>query len=131
MMTDPIADLLTRIRNGTRARHQSVEMPWSRVKENIANVLRNEGFVGEVAVSGEGKDRRLSVAFRYDGHRTSVITGLQRVSRPSLRVYVGVADIAQVRDGLGVSILSTSKGIMADREARAQGVGGEVLCNVW
>ena len=131
MMTDPIADLLTRIRNGTRARHQSVEIPWSRVKENIAKVLEAEGFVGEVTSSGDGKDRRVRVALRYDRHRTSVITGLERVSRPSLRVYVGVNDIALVRHGLGISILSTSKGIMVDREARNQGVGGEVLCNVW
>jgi small subunit ribosomal protein S8 len=131
MMTDPIADLLTRIRNGAQARHQSVDVPWSRVKERIARVMEAEGFIGEVASVGEGKDRVLRLTLRYDGRRTSVITGLRRVSRPSLRVYVGVGDIAPVRDGLGVSILSTSKGIMVDREARSQGVGGEVLCSIW
>jgi small subunit ribosomal protein S8 len=131
MMTDPIADLLTRIRNGAQARHQSVDVPWSRVKERVAQVLAAEGFLGEVASAGEGKDRVLRLALRYEGGRTSVITGLKRISRPSLRVYVGVSDIVQVRHGLGISILSTSKGIMVDREARSQGVGGEVLCSIW
>lgn len=131
MMTDPVGDLLTRVRNATRARHERVEIPWSRLKEQVTRVMEAEGFIGEVSVGGEGKDKRLRIALRYDDRRASVITGLARVSRPSLRIYVGVDDIPMVRQGLGISILSTSKGVIVDREARRQGVGGEVLCSVW
>lgn len=131
MMTDPVADLLTRIRNATRARHERVEVPWSHFKEQLTRVMETEGFLGEVSVSGEGKDKRLRIALRYDDRRAPVITGMARVSRPGLRVYVGVNDIPMVRQGLGISILSTSAGVIVDREARRQGVGGEVVCSVW
>ena len=131
MMTDPISDLLTRIRNANRARHDRVEAPWSRLKERVARVMEAEGFLSDVKAVGEGKDKRIEVRLRYDKQRRPVITDLARVSKPSLRVYVGVDEIPMVRRGLGVSILSTSKGVLVGREARQQGVGGEVLCSVW
>jgi small subunit ribosomal protein S8 len=131
MMTDPIADLLTRVRNATRARRDRVEVPWSRLKEKIAQVMMAEGFLGGVAVTGEGKERRLQLGLRYDAKGYAAITGVRRVSKPSLRVYVGVDEIPAVRGGLGITILSTSKGVLVDREARRQQVGGEMLCAVW
>lgn len=131
MLTDPIADLLTRIRNGCRARKERVDVPYSQLKERIARVLADEGYVRDVAVVGEGIGRSLRIALRYDAQRKPVISGLRRVSRPSLRVYVGAAEAPQVRHGLGVSILSTPAGVLPDREARARNVGGEVLCSVW
>ena len=131
MITDPIADMLTRIRNANRARKGQVEIPWSRLKESIVRVMEAEGFLGEVNVAGEGKDKKIQVGLRYDKRRTPVISGLARVSKPSLRVYVGKEEVPLVRGGLGASILSTSKGVMGGREARQQGVGGEVLCSVW
>jgi small subunit ribosomal protein S8 len=131
MLTDPTADLLTRIRNANRARKERVEVPWSRLKERIVQVMEAEGFLGGVKVVGEGLAKRLQLALRYDAHRTPVISGLARVSKPSLRVHVGVEEIPMVRRGLGISILSTSRGVIVDREARRQGVGGEVLCAVW
>jgi small subunit ribosomal protein S8 len=131
MMTDPIADMLTRIRNGAAARKTSVDVPWSRTKESIARALLEEGYLGGVSVV-EGTPRQsLRIELRYDGQRKPVITGLVRVSRPSLRVYVGVGEIPSVRRGLGVNVLSTPKGILADRVARREHVGGEVICRVW
>ena len=131
MMTDPIADMLTRIRNGAGARKASVDMPWSRHKEAIAHVLVEEGYLAEAAMVKEGQFPTLRLGLRYDQTRRSVISGIRRVSRPSLRVYVGSDEIPSVRRGLGVSILSTPKGILPDREARRQGVGGEVICQIW
>jgi small subunit ribosomal protein S8 len=139
MMTDPIADMLTRIRNGAGARKASVDVPWSRHKEAIARVLVAEGYLADAAMvreEGEGGAGgrafpTLRIGLRYDQGSRPVITGVRRVSRPSLRIYVGHQDIPSVRRGLGVSILSTPKGILADREARRQGVGGEVICQVW
>lgn len=131
MLTDPIADLLTRIRNACRAHKERVDIPWSRTKESISRVLVDEGYLKEVAVVGEGVDKALRISLRYDARRQPVITDLQRVSRPSLRVYVGAAEAPRVRRGMGISILSTNKGVMPDREARKQNVGGEVLCAVW
>lgn len=130
-MTDPIADLLTRIRNAARARKVTVDAPWSRQKEAIAKVLAEEGYLSDAAEVEEGERRVLRITLRYDPQRRPVILGLKRVSRPSLRVYVGVRDIPSVRKGLGVSILSTPRGILTDREARRQKVGGEVVCTVW
>jgi len=131
MMTDPIADLLTRIRNAAHGRKASVDVPWSRQKEEIARVLVEEGYLGGVAVV-EGTPRNtLRIDLRYDAQRRPVISGVRRVSRPSLRVYVGVADIPAVRRGLGVNVLSTPKGILVDRTARRENVGGEVICTVW
>ena len=131
MLTDPIADLLTRIRNASRARKERVDIPWSRTKEGITKVLVEEGYLKECVVVGEGVQKVLRASLRYEGGRQAVINDLQRVSRPSLRVYVGAADAPRVRRGTGISILSTNKGVMTDREARKQHVGGEVLCAVW
>ena len=130
MLTDPIADMFTRIRNGATARKATVDVPWSRHKEEIARVLQTEGFLDEVSVAREGHPV-LRLGIRYDGRRRPVIIGLERVSRPSLRVYVGAQDIPAVRRGLGVNVLSTSRGVLPDREARKQGVGGEIICKVW
>jgi small subunit ribosomal protein S8 len=131
MTTDPIADLLTRIRNATTARKATVDVPWSRPKEQIANVLAAEGYLEGVSVVDEQPRKTLRIALRYDERRIPAITGIKRVSRPSLRVYVGVKDIPAVRKGLGVSVLSTPKGVLADRDARREKVGGEVICTVW
>jgi small subunit ribosomal protein S8 len=130
-MTDPIADLLTRIRNGNQARKERVDTPWSRTKEAIARVLVAEGFLRDCTVVGEGVRKQLRIALKYDDQRRPVITALQRVSRPSLRVYVGKQEIQAVRGGLGINVLSTPAGILVDREAKARGVGGELLCSVW
>src|SRR5262245_45233682 len=128
MMTDPVADMLTRIRNAASARKASVDVPWSRHKEAIARVLVEEGYLADAAVAdGEGPRRVLPVGVRYDNQRKPVITGIRRISRPSLRVYVGMDEIPPVRKGLGVSVLSTPKGVLVDREARRQGVGGEII----
>jgi len=131
MLTDPIADLLTRIRNACRAHKERVDVPWSRTKERIAAVMVEEGYLKDSVVVGEGVEKVLRIALRYDARRQPVITDLQRVSRPSLRVYVGADEAPRVRRGMGISILSTNKGVMPDREARKQKVGGEVLCAVW
>jgi small subunit ribosomal protein S8 len=130
-MTDPIADLLTRIRNGNQARKERVDVPWSRVKDALTRVLIAEGFLRDATVVGEGTAKLLRVALKYDEQRRPVITGIQRVSRPSLRVYVGKEEIPVVRGGLGINVLSTPAGIIVDREAKQRGVGGELLCSVW
>jgi small subunit ribosomal protein S8 len=132
MLTDPVADMLTRIRNANHARKATVDMPWSRHKEAIAKALVNEGYLESAAeVTEEGSGRTLRVGLRYDDRRRPVILGIKRVSRPSLRVYVGSTEIPAIRKGLGVQVLSTPKGVLVDREARKQGVGGELLCTVW
>src|SRR5262245_61680939 len=131
MLTDPIADLLTRIRNANNARKASVDVPWSRQKEEIARVLVDEGYLGGATVVDATPRNVLRIDLRYDGQRRPVITGMRRVSRPSLRVYVGVKDIQAVRRGLGVNVLSTPKGILVDRNARRENGGGEVICTVW
>jgi small subunit ribosomal protein S8 len=131
MMTDPIADMLTRIRNAAGARKTNVAIPWSRPKEAIVRVLVGEGYLGGAEVEEEGGRRVLRVGLRYDEQRRPVISGIRRVSRPSLRIYVGAGDIPPVRGGFGVSLLSTPKGVLVDREARRQNVGGEVICSVW
>ena len=131
MMTDPIADMLTRIRNGLNARKASVDVPWSRQKMAIARVLVEEGYLEDAARVEENGRGLLRLGIRYDTQRRPVLLGLKRVSRPSLRIYVGVQEIPAVRKGLGVCILSTPKGVLPDREARRQKVGGEVICTVW
>jgi small subunit ribosomal protein S8 len=131
MMTDPIADMLTRIRNGALARHDRVEMPHSRLKEHVADVMKSEGYLDDVRVS-EGDERKtLTVLLRYGRDRDPAIDGLRRVSTPGRRVYVRHDRIERVCSGMGISILSTSRGVMTDREARRQRVGGELLCEVW
>jgi small subunit ribosomal protein S8 len=131
MMTDPIADMLTRIRNGALARHDRVEMPHSRLKEHVASVMKSEGYVDDVRVSEGEEPKTLTVLLRYGRDRESAIDGLRRVSTPGRRVYVRHDRIDRVCSGMGISILSTSRGVMTDREARRQRVGGELLCEVW
>ena len=130
-MTDPIADLLTRIRNGQLARHEKVTMPWSRMKESVARALSGEGYVRDVVVGGEAIKRTLTVLLAYTEAGDPVINGVRRVSKPGLRVYSSVRHIPSVRNGYGVSVLSTPAGLLADREARRRNVGGEVVCEVW
>jgi small subunit ribosomal protein S8 len=132
-MTDPIADFLARIRNGIRARKALVECPRSNLKLRIAEILREEGFVGSVVSTDDDKQGILKVSLRYDGRvgTGSAITGMRRVSRPGQRTYVPAKAVPRVRNGLGIAILSTSQGVMTDKEARSKGVGGEVLCEVW
>jgi small subunit ribosomal protein S8 len=132
MMTDPIADMLTRIRNGAMARHDRVEMPHSKLKEHVAYVMKSEGYLDDVRVSeSEDPQKTLTVVLRYGRDKTSAIDGLRRVSTPGRRVYVRHDRIDRVCSGMGISILSTSRGVMTDREARRQRVGGELLCEVW
>lgn len=128
-MTDPISDMLTRIRNGQKAKKVAVSMPASKVKLAVAKVLESEGYVAGVAEDGEGTKRTLTITLKYH-HGIPVIERLDRASRPGLRVYSGSLDIPKVQGGLGVAIVSTSKGVMSDRQARAEGHGGEVLCVV-
>jgi small subunit ribosomal protein S8 len=130
-MTDPIADLLTRIRNGAHARKEQVDVPWSRVKAQLVEVLTAEGFLKEHSIIEQGGHRVLRVWLKYDGQNKPVIVGLKRISRPSLRLYVGAREIPALRGGLGVNILSTPAGIITDREARKRNVGGELMCSVW
>ena len=132
MMTDPIADMLTRIRNASLARHDRTEMPASRLKAAVAEILKSEGFIADVRPSeGEGGPKKLTIVLKYGRDRSSAIDGIRRVSRPGRRVYVRHDRIPRVYPGLGISILSTSRGLMSDREARRQKVGGELLCEVW
>ena len=128
-MTDPISDMLTRIRNGQKARKVSVSMPASKAKEAVAKVLKDEGYITGYSVAGDGAEKELSVELKYfEG--TPVIESIKRASRPGLRIYRGKEDLPQVLGGLGVAIVSTSAGVMSDREAREKGIGGEVLCIV-
>ncbi len=128
-MTDVIADMLTRIRNALMAKHDTVEIPASNTKKAIANILLNEGYISDVKIE-EGVQGTIVITLKYDG-QNKVITGLKRVSKPGLRVYVGAEEIPQVLGGLGIAILSTSKGIMTGKEAKKAHQGGEVLAYVW
>ena len=128
-MTDTIADMLTRIRNATRVALPTVEMPHSQIKESLANILKTEGYVAEVATEGK-LPKKLKLKLKYEGKR-SVIEGLRRMSKPGLRHYVGAAEIPRVRGGLGVAILSTSEGVMTGTQARKKNLGGELLCYIW
>lgn len=132
-MTDPIADMLTRIRNGGRAHHREVEVPWSRLKENIAHVLAQEGYLQEVKRT-KAKDKVgdvLRIHLKFDKDDKPVILGLKRVSRPGRRVYVGYKEIPRIRRGLGINLLSTPKGLLVDRQAKKDRVGGELLFSAW
>jgi small subunit ribosomal protein S8 len=131
MGTDPIADFLSRIRNAIHARKDRVEAPWSRLKESVAKVLQEEGFLGEYSVIEEGQKAILRLWLKYDAKGRPIVTGLKRVSRPGRRVYMGANEIPLVQNGLGVNVLSTSSGILVDRQARKMHVGGEILCSVW
>lgn len=131
VISDPIADLLTRIRNGLIARHAEVRVPHSRVKVRIAEILAQEGYVGDVEVLPSPIQSEIKIRLKYTASRDPVIKGLKRISKPGLRVYRGRLELPRVQGGLGIAVLSTSKGVMTDREARRQKVGGEVLCEVW
>jgi small subunit ribosomal protein S8 len=131
MVTDPIADMLTRIRNASLVRHRRVSMPYSRLKEAVAKILVDEGFISGYSVTDEAPQPNLVMGMKYTGKGNPVITGLERVSKPGRRVYLGYRDIPWVRSGLGVAIVSTPKGVMTGRQARREQVGGEILCNVW
>jgi len=131
MMTDPLADLLTRIRNAYQAGHAELTCPSSKMKLAVARVLVGEGFLESADVEAHEGKARLRIRLRYDEDGVPIVDGLRRVSRPGRRVYVGVADIPRVRSGLGTAVLSTPKGILSDRAARDEAVGGEVLCEVW
>ena len=130
-MSDPIADLLTRIRNASRARHESVEIPNSKLKAHVADNLKKEGFIHGYELIEDSKQGVLKISLKYDQNNNGVITGLKRLSKPGCRVYVQANKIPKVMSGLGVAILTTSNGVITDKEARQQGVGGELLCEVW
>lgn len=130
IMTDPIADMLTRIRNALQARHETVEIPASKEKTAIAEILKNEGFITEYTVTGEVK-KTITITLKYGPNGEKVISGLKRISKPGLRAYAKVDSIPRVLNGLGIAIISTSEGLMTDKEARAKHVGGEVLAYVW
>jgi small subunit ribosomal protein S8 len=129
MMTDPVSDMLTRIRNAALARHERTLVPASQLKKHIAEILKAEGYIADVRQ--EEDPRSLTIVLKYGRDRTSAIDGIKRISRPGRRVYVRHDHIPRVLQGMGVAILSTSRGIMSDKEARRQKVGGELLCEVW
>jgi small subunit ribosomal protein S8 len=132
MLTDPIADMLARIRNAVMARHDRVVIPASKLKGTIADVLKSEGYVADVARDTEDSGLEvISITLKYGKDKAPAIEGIERVSKPGRRVYVRAQDIPKVRSGLGIAVLSTSRGIMSDRQARKVGVGGELLCQIW
>ena len=131
MMTDPVGDMLARIRNAGSARHAQMSCPSSKLKLAIAKVLSAEGFIGAVSTDEDEKKPTLTIDLRYQDDGKLMIDGMRRVSKPGRRVYVGASEVKRVRAGLGMSVLSTSKGILCDRDARAAKVGGEVICEVW
>lgn len=130
-MTDPVADMLARIRNANIVRRHQVDIPGSRLKRAIAQVLREEGFIESYQWLEDGVRRTIRLNLKYAPDRTRVITGLRRISRPGLRVYAGRAEVPRVLGGLGIAVLSTSRGVMTDKRARREGIGGEVLCYIW
>lgn len=129
-MNDPISDMLTRIRNANDARHDTVDVPYSKVKKAIADILVAEGFVASADTLGEGTHKTIRITLKYEG-KTKVLQGLKRISKPGLRIYASVEELPRVLNGLGIAIISTSKGIMTDKEARKQNVAGEVLAYIW
>lgn len=131
MMTDPIADMLTRIRNANMVRHTRVEVPASNVKRAMAEILKKEGFIKDYEYIADKKQGMLRIYLKYGPNQQRVISGLKRISKPGLRVYAGKDELPKVLGGLGIAIISTSHGVMSDREARQSGYGGEVLCFVW
>ena len=130
-ITDTIADMLTRIRNASSAKHDSVDVPASKVKKAIAQILLDEGYIASFTVEEDGKQGVIHIVLKYGQNKSQAITGIRRVSKPGLRIYTNVEDMPKVMKGLGIAILSTSKGIMTDKQARIANVGGEVLAYVW
>lgn len=131
VMTDPISDMLTRIRNGIKARKDYVDMPGSKMKLELARILRDEGFIKNFKIIQEDKKDSLRIFLKYDDQKKSVILGLQRVSKPGRRVYVSADEMPVIRKGMAILILSTNKGLLTDQEAKKQRVGGEIICKVW
>jgi small subunit ribosomal protein S8 len=130
-ITDPIADMLTRIRNAGQARHTTVDMPYSKIKLAIAKIMEEEGYIAGHSVLEEGVRKTLRVQLKYDPNRKPVVQGLRRVSRPGLRIYAGMDDIPRVRGGMGTVVVSTNRGIMTGREARRRHLGGELIAEIW
>ena len=130
-MTDPISDMLTRIRNAIMASHEVVNVPGSKLKINIAKILKSEGYIRNFRVSSDGQHKVIRIFLKYDEEGASVIGGLKRISKPSCRVYAGCDEVPKVLNGYGINIVSTSKGLMTDRQARKMRVGGEILCSLW
>ena len=130
-ITDPIADMLTRIRNAGNAKHDTVDVPASKMKKAIAEILLEEGYIKSYEIVDDGKQGMIHITLKYGANKEKVISGLQRVSKPGLRVYAGAQELPRVLKGLGIAIISTSKGIMTDKKARAEKIGGEVLAFVW
>jgi small subunit ribosomal protein S8 len=131
VMTDPIADMLTRIRNANMVKHEKLELPASKIKTEIAGILKREGFVRDYEVIEDNKQGILRLFLKYGVNEERVITGIKRISKPGLRVYAKADEVPRVLNGLGIAIVSTSKGVLSDKEARSQAVGGEVLAYVW
>lgn len=131
-MTDPIADMLTRIRNGLTAEHETVTVPANKVKVEIARILKQEGYINDFAVTGEtAKEKTITITLKYGPDNQKVITGLKRISKPGLRVYAQANNVPRVLNGLGTALISTSKGLMTDRDARKENLGGEVVAYIW
>ena len=130
-VSDPIADLLNRIKNGQKARFDKVDIPASKVKTNLARILKEEGYIRNFKLIRDNKQGVLRVHLKYDEHRDGSMFGVKRISKPGCRVYVGHQEIPRFMNGMGIAILSTSKGLMTDRQARKEGIGGELLCSVW
>ncbi len=131
MMTDPIADMLTRIRNANNAKHKSVEIPASRTKKDVAQILLDEGFINGFNVTEDDKQGVITLDLKYGPREEKVISGIKRISKPGLRVYVRSNELPKVLGGLGIAIISTSKGVVTDKVARKENIGGEVICYVW
>ena len=131
VVTDPIADMLTRIRNALVAKHESIEVPASNMKKSIAQILSDEGFIKSFEVEDKGPQGTIKIVLKYGPNRQSVISGLKRISKPGLRVYARKHDVPRVLNGLGIAIISTSQGVMTDKQAREKNVGGEVLAYIW
>ncbi len=131
VLTDPIADMLTRIRNASSVKHESVDVPGSKFKIEVAKILKDEGFIREYKFIEDGKQGNLRIYLKYSPQKERVISGIKRISKPGLRVYANKEDIPRVLGGLGIAIISTSQGVMTDKLARKNGVGGEVVCYVW
>ncbi len=131
VMTDPISDFLTRVRNANMVNHEKVEIPASKVKKAIAEIMREEGYIKDCEFIDDGKQGIIRIYLKYGANKQKVITGLRRISKPGLRVYAKKDEIPRVLGGLGTAVISTSKGIMTDKEARKQGLGGEIICYIW
>lgn len=131
VMTDPVADFLTRIRNGNMVMHQTVEVPGSKMKVGLAKILKEEGYIKDFEYIADDKQGVIRVYLKYGPNKEKVITGLKRISKPGLRVYVQKEEVPKVLGGLGTAIVSTSKGLMTDKKARKEGLGGEVICYIW